>query len=850
MAVKSNNNNLGYTNVSFSDIVNKIESIIRGDERFANVSQSAVMKVILDNFAAMTDLTNYYIERTAEESFIETAKHLSSVIVGAKQLGYVPKRPVGSTADISITMSNPDNSWNFSAGEIFRIRSSSDTIDFKGTSFVFMNSYRYILTEADCTLLNGGGSITISKAIPEDKMPENISDLTPEEILDLEVPIRIMQGERKTVTLYPGNLAGKKYQSYKIDDPSFSNLYGSEDVYDAKAVVSGSSIVCVGNPSQFTRVFVKPMDGEGDTVEYHINRRSILVDDWNENAYKLCKDNFIQIGNIPVCLIETNRDTTVGLVFGDGVNQKLGPIYGQVVELQYLSVLGSSSNKSGVIGSVVEASLASGCFVSNGSQMDFPAEIAFNLTTNISGGSDFEDILSIKEKASSIFQTLDRLVTKKDYASFIKTITSPIHVAYSSAWGEAEECKRQNVVAIPGLMNCAFVTALGSPYEKDDDGNWKVNNPIADVNATEEQIVDAETAADKLFVEGNAWEDVQAEAYFDIYLKSNVVSYNSFLHGEESEATSRINEFISQIDGRSQLTVCNVYVPPTVHFFNLTGQIVLEQYVDVDEFKVNLKNELYRYLNANCGFGKSVHISTLENIVQNFQEVKHCHLWLKPTQKSFVRSTEPACIDRMYEDGSTIDSAEEQAVQNIAVSAWRAYVEGLGGKLLRYFESTNNYANPYYIPSSSQNAALDNEGNKISIYAQQQNPIGGWRFSDFVYNLTELRTFAMDSQGKGAKENRPYVYERSTYLVDGFSRYQFFEGYLKDLYKKLSANEYGRSYLAVEENFKHYIKATCEEMEMAFCSSMLDENGGITRYSVDNEFALIIFDDNSIVQEE
>ena len=96
------------------------------------------------------------------------------------------------------------------------------------------------------------------------------------------------------------------------------------------------------------------MDGEGDTVEYHINRRSILVDDWNENAYKLCKDNFIQIGNIPVCLIETNRDTTVGLVFGDGVNQKLGPIYGQVVELQYLSVLGSSSNKSGVIGSVVE----------------------------------------------------------------------------------------------------------------------------------------------------------------------------------------------------------------------------------------------------------------------------------------------------------------------------------------------------------------------------------------------------------------------------------------------------------------------------------------------------------------
>ena len=851
MAERSNGNSLGYTNVSYAGISEKLATMLSGDPRFANIQNSSIMKVVLDDFAAMADLVNYYTERTAEESFLETARHLSSVIVGAKQIGYVPSRPVGSTASVSITLSNPDGSGTFSEGDVFRIRSASDTVDFKGNSFVFTGNYRYILTKVDADMLNAGGSITISTAIPEENLPEDLSSLSEDEINALEVPIRIMQGERKTVTLYPGMLAGKKWQTYKIDDPNFSNMYGSEDAFDSKPSVSGGSLKCVGNPSMFTRVFVKPMDGDGTRTEYHINRRSILVDDWNEEAVSLCRRAEIPPVNIPVCLVETNRDTTVGIVFGDGDSIALGPNYGEVVEVEYLSVQGSSTNQSGVIGSEVELNAGAGNFISSGSAIDFPGEISVSLSTNISGGSDFEDILSIKGKAPSIFQSLDRLVTKKDYEAFLRTLTSPIPVAFSTAWGEAEECVRRNLPSVPGLMNCALFTVLGYPYEKDSEGNWKSNNPIIPVNATEEQVADAEKAADSLFAEGTAWEDVKTAAYFDIFLKNSALDYINYIYGDnaaDSEAKSRVGELIAKVEKHSQLTVKNIYIPPTVHFFDLTGEIVADRYCDIENLKKNIKNAIYAYLNVECGFGKGIHISNLEAIVQNFAEVKHCRLWFRPTEIQHDSSSEPAAADMLYEDGSDASPEEREAVKAIAIQTWRDYIEGTGSSLWSFYEVSNNQDNTYRIEGYDR--PKNPYGDYFDIWSPEKKPTLEWRIEDYVYNIVELSANAMVSQGKNARNGTPLVYERSSKLADGFSKYKFYEGYFKVLYENILANGTAKSYLETDADFMHYIEKVDAMMEKAFCCSMLDSNGDIARYSVDSEFALITLDDGIVAQED
>ncbi len=844
MAVKSENNRFDYTNLTYPDIERKLESILDGSGKFVSSSQSAVYRVLVDDFVAMADLVNYYIERTAEESFLSTARHLSSAIVGAKQIGYVPRRPTSAKASVSFELSNPDSSWTFRAGDAFTVKGGTDSLSFDGDNFVFCGSYVYVLTEADATMLNGGGSITISSAIPEEiygmLVVEGASE---EEIAKRRTAIVVMQGDRKTVQLVPGVLAGKKFQIYRVDDPDFSNYYGSEDVYDAKAVMSGGAVTCVGNPAMMTRVFVT--DGTART-EYHVNRRSLCIERWNVDAIAKAKAADVESPILPVCLVESGMDTTVSVCFGDGVATRLGPVSGEYVEIEYLATKGSAANRYGVVGKTAELD-ATGNFETSGSVIDFPGIVTVRLESNVTGGSGFEDVESIKTNAPAIYQSLDRLVTKTDYEAFVKTIVDPITVKYGSAWGEAEERLREGTVSVPELMNVALTTAMGGPYRKNADGNWEFLNPF-----------DTDEAADSIFVEGTAWETFRNYAYYYVYLKKSVPEYMSYVYGDDADdaaSMERVKRFLEQVSARSQLTVSNVYVPPTIHVFRIAGSISVDRYCDVADLKTRMRNAIYEYLNANANFGKPVFVSNVSSIIESFDEVRHCSIRFESTAKNpVVADLGTAGKNALYVDGTT-NPEQQTAMENLVVREWQQYIQNHGGDLDSYYKVslyTTTENGTTVGPENSKTptySAYTSTGTRMTNLKVAENGSGfrDWKFTDYDYNEKE-RALAVHSRGKGGKEGSPVVWQKTNSLVSGFSEYGFLDGYMRKLYVDIKADPATASYLDDENDFIHYFSAMRDAMERVFGYSMLDADGNVKKFSIDNEFAMVMFDDSIITQ--
>lgn len=797
MAEQSVQNNLNYTNLTFQNIREKMDSVIRSDPRFSKLVESAVYKVLLDNWASMTDLTNYYIERTAEESFLESARHLSSVIMGAKQIGYVPRRPIGSSANLHFIVSNSANTHTFVEGEKLRINAARDTITFQGDNFVFFSNYTYTITENDALILNGGGKIEIADAIPSEiEASPEFQEKTEEEKLKYLVPIKIVQGDRKTLTFYPGILAGRKFQSYKVDDPNFSNFYGSEDNYDPAPSwnVDTECVEMQGNPAMFTRVFV--VDDQKET-EYHVNRRSLYVEDWTNEAIATVKANDGVLEKLPVCLITTNRDTTVSIIFGDDSLTKLGPTSIQYVKLEYLTTNGSASNKYGVIGSVVELNSTSN-FETQGAVMDFPGEIEVRLGSNLIGGSDFEDIESIRSNAPQVFQSLERLVTKRDYVAFAKTITDPVEVRYASAWGEAEECKRTAKGAIYGLVNCALMTAMGSPYYKDADGNWQA------VELSEPDELP------RMFIEGASWEDLKAVTYFNVFMRQNALNYSDYLdemgNGDvvSKDSANRVKSFLAQMDKRSQITVANIYIPPSVHEFKLGGKITVAKFCDLEDLKVRMQNKLYQWLNANLDFNKKLYLSDVQAVIQSFPEVKNCTLKFESVADDIPSDQRDITL---YTYNTPPDDPSDPASVNLFVQEmWNEYVSEMDAAERKWSKFNASYA----------------------FWSNPEAP----------------------------------VHLENEYVLVGFSQYEYLNNFLKKLWFKFpavaqNAGVYGFTnggpfyrYYHNPQNFQHFIKTTCALLEKIFCLSMIDEDGNITAFSMDNELAYVKFNGDILAYEE
>lgn len=636
---------LNYTEVDRDSIVSRIESRLTADG-FGNLLDSKKISLLVDIFGEATDLILYYLERRAEENYYTTSRLESTAASLANSYGYSMRRPVPSKAPLSITLSGKSGTPNLTNYEITFPMFSR--VDFNGLPFLLDKTYVYVVTSDD-ELSNADFSKTFTFAVLEDEryVLKTEADKSNYETSERYL-ITAIQGEFRTVIFdYLNNpTSGEIFQRYVINDPEFSNFFGTEDP-NAYAVSTGEYNLNSG----FTKVSVTFPHGDvvpfTESSLYTIDRRSLIS---HETLYRDTWDKFYDENgnliedNIPkTVVIRTERDGGVSLLFGDGLVSAY-PSATQDINVQYLATRGAKANKIGVTGETMN--LTDNIFASGSTGVfQITDLVALPLTGNIVGGSDLEDIESVRVNAPSVFNSFDRLIGKSDYISFLRNLTTPIIVRQAIAWGENEEVKSSSLRAIKRFSNHVFYSAIGSMYYTREDGTLapKVHNPnpatpdeesLAFQNGTYAESFDFDVmsstslfnalVADRV-VEQNNEEFKVYKTFFDRtvgedYTEQQVEMVDRFPQGHP------VMLITTALDKRAQMTVHHQYISPIIQQFFLDGEIVIRDFADISTVRARLDSVIYQYLDKSINFNTPIYISQIVDLVKSDPDVSFCNV--------------------------------------------------------------------------------------------------------------------------------------------------------------------------------------------------------------------------------
>ena len=584
-----------YANMTFSDIMSQIQARLANDPKFANFSESAIAQTILEIFAGVNDMTNYYIERRAEETFLDTARLQSSVVGLTKSIGYVPVRPIPAKANIKIILKGP-LPLTLSAGDIIGFDSNQINLSYNGFNFIFTKTYEYLVTSDD--IAQGVGNKDFRKEIEYSVKDLNTITINDSGNVNTNDPavskINSTQGTKIVYTIagsdYTSKVA-KIFQTYSINDTTFSNLYGQEDISydyetDTYALDNGLTKVGIGDTSAIA------LSG---TNLYEIARQSILT---ARTTLDSVKPN--------VCLIESNPDQTIKLSFSDGIIATLGLVdQSQSIFIQYLQTKGSSANKIGVKGDKLSTS---NTFITTNTMTDVTNNIEFRFNGNIIGGADFESIASMKQNAPGIYAALDRLTTKQDYLSYLRSLTSPIDVRNALAWGEQEEINIRGMIANKELFNVILYCVLGSLYDFS-----KTEFGVRQISAT--GVLPPET----LFT--NYWFGAGYD-YYDL----NKDALNTIGAQESLSTDDPLTIVNTKLNRKGQMTTRAFSLQPIIQYFNLSGRVYVNKLYSLSDTRKKINNALYTYFDTNADFNEPIYKSSIVSLIESYPEVNFCDI--------------------------------------------------------------------------------------------------------------------------------------------------------------------------------------------------------------------------------
>jgi hypothetical protein len=788
----SNNKNkvLNYTNLDFDSIRNQIGEYLAKDPRFENISDSAIAQTIIDVFAACTDLNNYYIERRAEESFLDTAKLLSSVILNSRNLAYIPKRAIPARSGLSIVLSGP-LPGGVVAGDVVTFQ--KQTTDFIGEAMPFLlrNTYTYTFTQDD---IDNGVSSDWEKTISfsvnlsgsSDSIPlDNNGDVDPTALKDIE----IIQGEIKTYTILGStNLqVGNIFQEYILDDTTFSNYYGEEDE-GYNTTTDEDDIV-----SNFTKVEINQSvsaDFLTPNNLYTVKRRVLA------NSTDSGLDGYVP-NNV---LIRSGLNKDIEIKFGDNTVSDIGVTNSNDnIHIQYLSTLGSNGNKIGVIGRELTTT---DTFVTNNS-VDITDNIKFYFYRNITNGSDFESIESIKINAPAVYDSLDRLVTPRNYISYLKLQTigeNGEQVKNAIAWGEQEEILERGQVANFRFFNCAFFSVIGSLYKFPSNGTYTYRNDEELLDAYLEKPEDFSTISETNvgLVSADGYPE---QTYFNMFVKETPQAQVLRLEDYRvSDANHPISILYNKIKTRSQITTKTIYITPIIQKFSLKGTVRLGKLEDKESVKKKINNEVYNFLNEEADFSNKMYISEIYEIIQSFREVKNSDIYFEPIIPTKTITT----------------WGSDEDMVNGTLPAHTASISAVYDNSIVEYLSDKGYAKIY----STLNPLEIDESLDIDNITLSGSPVGIWN-SDF--------------------SNPYYFKDKQDKMVSGITERTFYTELMKNIYDGL-----GTGYLDINSEpfrdsqyFKNIMYKMHNDILGAIRYGMISKDGNIEKYSLKNEMVQV-----------
>lgn len=759
-------NNLNYTNLTYDQMIDQIRSQLASDPRYANIRESSVFTTLVEIFVNVVDLNNFYIQNQANESYLDTARLYSSVILLSRMLGYVPARPEPASSTLSIELTGPIPP-GISEGDVLYFKKRT-AFTFDGIPFILKNTYKYTFTYDD--IVDGASadwSKTLNYALLSDSSNYDLivsaTSLEESQVLDVE----ILQGEIKSQTILgsDSNLVGMKFQRYSIPDATFSNLYGENDLgYNPETGEQNQA-------ENLTRVAISDVDvfeqeSQGTLPNYDdfydIDRKTLLrVDSPLAEIY---------VSAVPICLLRSSLSKEAEVVFGDNIFTRKGlQSTSDNIYIQYLSTLGAEANRLGVVGQ--ELQTGAGFFVNS---VDFSGNVTFRFSKNITGGADFEDIDSIKINAPATYPSFDRLVTKKDYISFLKTLTSPIAVKNAVAWGEQEEGDAYQtgiaITPIKKLFNIALFSALGSLYNTDIDAYTAKMIGSTDPNT---DISDA--VLDDNY---NPYENLPS-SYFNILIKESVPDELNYV--TNLPPSSKILKVTNKLKNKSQITVKNIYISPFIEEFQMVGQVYIRNFSDVNSTQKAINNSIYEYLNKNADFEVPIYVSNIVEIIENNPNVIYSDVRIIPFPTSGVT------FDYNY-DTSVINDSDLSSWTPVGNETSAAIENIIRNSINQFLDSRSSY----------------NYNEIVNIFSNYQVR----SVSEFKLNNITERNFY--------NELIKDMYESLLALAGG----------------SFATNSFANS-----ENFENIVVKLRNSFDTIIKLNMIDNNGNISRFSLPNQIA-------------
>lgn len=602
--------NHSYVRITYQQMLEDFTARLKNDPRFKNMSSASIYNLFIETLVATADMTNYYIERTAEEAFIDTAKLDSSVIKHGKNLGYNPIRNTPAEAEIAVVIRGPlPQSLMATQTATIYFPQEEMELTYNGKKYILNTDYSYTLNRDD---IEKGQSSTWSKTLYFSKPADSVHyiELSGEKYFNdaTLTPIKVFQGEVKVETIYGvsnTSKLGKAYQFYDINNIKFSNWYGQRDPngWYKNQFYKKNSWCKVGIGKNQDEAFA-------DENLYDIEDVSIYL---NSEVQKEKIDTNV----LNVCSLTTNSDKTIRLRFGDGVNVSNGlNTEDQNIYVQYIECDGADANKVGTTNSELKINNQIWATFAGSTPIDMSSNIKLVFNSDIANGVDFEDQQSIKNNAPLYFASNSKLVTKQDFISYFKGLSTPIRVKNAIAWGQ-DEIENGGTTTYKYIQNCICYCIAASLYNT----KSTVYSPI-------NVLTDGSTNQSGVFsVYGTSNNYLEHLSDFLKYLWS-YDSFNSvqYTPNPSEQWLKNIKTIRENAEPRMIMNSKLYSFPPIVQYYDVVGTVTVNSLSKLQEYKRDVENEIYKWLDNNCNFGTKIYKSDIIKFFNKRPETSYVDL--------------------------------------------------------------------------------------------------------------------------------------------------------------------------------------------------------------------------------
>lgn len=411
---------IDYTSRDFysirEDLINLVKARVNLDssKQWSGEDSSDFGVALLEAFAYVGDLTNYYIDRIANESYLPTATQRKSILNLARLYGYLPTGYRAAQVDVEfsnlyiadITDVSGDGSEvtfladnNFVIGDIVTITGVNpssynlalvEVTDCDSTYFTVLSTITDAYVEGGSvgkviTIAEGAqisGSVMFSDVVEEVIFTTTQEAVIPPAVGNSFGKISVVARHGEDVSFRPENISTE-------EDGISGEFLGTSD----------------GSPNQ--KYVLSEVEVVTDDIVLYVQSGDVY-EPWQQVP------NLIDYGpSDAVYTTELDENNFVSIVFGDGIS---GAIPNTLAGIKAAYYAGA-----GTLGNIIPGVLTSLEYIPNVSSEELNSLLEFvsvgNPRTGGVGGAEPEDNGSIRSNAPLAIRALNRVVSLQDYQS-------------------------------------------------------------------------------------------------------------------------------------------------------------------------------------------------------------------------------------------------------------------------------------------------------------------------------------------------------------------------------------------------------------------------------------------------